>query len=316
METAAAFLYFYQEKCEYCIVETGMGGETDATNLIQRPVLSVLTSISMDHMAFLGDTLAEIAKVKAGIIKPGCPVVSAVQKPEAAEVILETAKEKQSKRYLAEPIKVHTLTADGIRFSYLWNGGWQEGETNLTGNCQVDNIACVCKILEVLKEQTDFKERLTADKIAEGFKVVVHPGRFQTVCNNPRVILDGAHNEDAARKLAQTLKSCFGSRRLLMIMGVLADKEYDKILDHLLPFAREVFVITPDNPRALSKEALAKEIQKRGGTVKLCADPKDAVQKSVKSAQEGEPILVVGSLYYLKQLRDSVSETIKMHKKQ
>ena len=306
VETAMAFLYFYQKKCDYVLLEVGMGGRTDATNLIRKPVCSVITSVSMDHMQFLGNTLTEIAQAKAGIIKKDCPIVTIMQKAEAMEAIKE------------------------IRFDHP---GLGTVTTRLTGTYQVENC---CLAVTVLKDVLGIADQT----ILDGIQNTVWPGRFEVIGEQPLFIIDGAHNEDAALQLSASVEKYFTNIPITYIIGVLADKEHKKVLEAMLPYAGAVFTVTPDNPRAMRAEELGSEAEKivdylwkeKAGRpekaqgagnspqgaenspqgagvmgslpkVRACSSMKEAVQLALEHTKKDGVILAFGSLSYLKEIR-------------
>ena len=303
VETALAFLYFYEKKCDYVLLEVGMGGETDATNLIRQPAVSVLTSISMDHMQFLGDTLEQIATVKAGIIKKNCPVVTSnTQNSEALKVIEEMAKKKEAPLFLAkqETVKELQVSMDRITFEHQILGNV---ELCMSGCYQVENANIAITVLrEVLHIEDSY--------ILQGIKKTKWPGRFEVIANNPTVILDGAHNIDAAEKLYTSLKMHFTNRRITYIIGVLADKEHEKILDKMLPLAAQVYTVTPPSPRALSGETLAEEVRSFGKEAIFCDSMEVAVKKALLSTKKEDVIVAFGSLSYLAVLKNACMEVL------
>lgn len=306
VETALAFLYFYRQKCDYVLLEVGMGGQTDATNLITGPVCSVLTSVSMDHMQFLGNSLAEIAGVKAGIIKEGCPVVTcSVQKPEVMKIIKETSENRQAELFIADmgAVKEVSYTLSGMTYRHEELG---DVELKVLGTYQIENsnlALTVCK--EVL--------HLPDEVIKEGLRKADWPGRFEVISENPLVILDGAHNEDAAEKLSQTLQKHFTKGRIAYIIGVLADKAHGKMLECLLPLAGAVYTITPPNKRALDGKALAREAESYGKKAIFCESMKEAAERALKEAREGnvDVILAFGSLSYLSALKAEINSALR-----
>lgn len=301
VETALAFVYFAKKNCDYVLLEVGMGGETDATNLITKPVCSVLTSISMDHMQFLGNTLKEIAKVKSGIIKKDCPIVTSdAQDAEVLQVIKEAAAKKGAKLLLAkqdamEVIKTEENTSKaGLSCHHKTLG---EVTLSLMGAYQVENANLAITVcLDVLA--------LPCEVIKKGLEKAYWPGRFEVICTNPTFIIDGAHNEDAAKKLYQTLQNHFTNRKITYIIGVLADKEHKKMLEIMLPLAERVYTVTPPNKRALDGADLAKEVGSLGKTAVYCAKIEDAVKHVLESAED-EVIVAFGSLSYLARIKEA-----------
>lgn len=301
VETAAAFLYFYQESCQVVVLETGMGGETDATNIIRKPLVSVLTSISIDHRNFLGDTLEEIARVKAGIIKESGQVVAA--KPEQRqiqEILEQVCKKQKAELTYGEKDRAEHLRREGeyLCFSYE---GFGEIRLSMTGAYQVENSICVLETLKILKAMG---WEISSQAVREGLRGACWEGRFSLVCRDPLFWIDGAHNEDGAKKLLETLEMGFTNEKIIYIIGVLADKEYEKILKLLLPKAQKVFTVTPDHPRGLEGRLLAKEAEKYHQNVTYCETVEEAVSLAVADGkEEGAVILAFGSLSYLGEVK-------------
>lgn len=299
IETAAAFVYFSEKKPDILLLETGMGGRLDATNIIRHPLACVLTSISMDHMQFLGDSLAKIAEEKAGIIKEGCPVFAAVQQEEVASVLQKQALAKNAPLFLCreEQINVVSHTVDKLSFSYK-NFIF---ETGMSGIYQMYNAALAIELALFLGKKQQVSQLL--EKTMEGIRVARWSGRFEKVSEHPLLIVDGAHNADAAKRLAETIENCFTNTPLTYIIGVLADKEYEKMLSILLPYATKVYTVTPEHVRALSAEQLAVAAQNWHTDVTCC----ESIEQAVWLAKEyGQPIVAFGSLSYLCQLKECI----------
>ncbi|MCD8133010.1 MAG: bifunctional folylpolyglutamate synthase/dihydrofolate synthase [Clostridiales bacterium] len=331
VESAAAFLWFYEEQCDIALVETGMGGETDATNLITKPLVSVLTSISMDHMKFLGDTLSEIAAAKAGIIKRGCPVVSVAQKPEAWEVICEKCRREDAKLILADEKSAENPVCTEGEISFLWDMSAFDGRIRceniyakkavsagdissrvritlgLRGRFQLENAVCALRVLELLKERYP---NINRSAVISGLKNTRWPGRFEKIGSSPDFYLDGAHNEDAVRKLRATLDLYFPARRMIYIMGVLADKDYVQMIRIMFRDGDRVCTLTPPSPRALSAEELTVQLKRQKIDAVSCANPRDAVSCALAEAEEEDVILAFGSLSYLSGVREAFREIL------
>lgn len=316
IETAAAFLWFFRKNCRVVILETGMGGALDATNIIRKPLCSVITSVSMDHMAFLGGTPEKIAAEKAGIIKEGCPVVTVKQQPGVHEVLRQVCEKMHTDMLEADTGKISNVHYEGEYLVFDW-GKMQRIELSLLGAYQPENAVCVIETIQRLKglktgyvrqEAPIHREfEISESDIRFGLKTVSWPGRFQIINRTPLVVLDGAHNEDAAKKLRKTLEMGFTNRKIIYIIGVLADKEYEKILQCMLPLADRVYTVTPDNPRALPGELLCEEAKKYHGHVQFASGIGTALSLALKDAermeQEAETmILAFGSLSYLGEL--------------
>ena len=288
IETAIAFLYCRDKKCDYAILETGMGGRLDAVNIIEKSRVSVITSIGIDHTAFLGDTIDKIAREKAGIIKGNGVVVTAPQTKAVTDVIEEVCCEKQAKLITAKlPENVN-----GNKFDY---GEMHNIEISLSGAFQPIN-ACVA--IEVAKELG-----IGEAQIRRGLKSAIWRGRFETICENPRVIIDGAHNEPAAKMLAQTIKAELSGQKPDFIIGVLADKEIEKIAEHTAHLADKIYAVTPDNPRAMDNKQLAEILRKYNKNTET-AEINEAVKKCM--ADKTRVTIAFGSLSYLKDIQKAV----------
>ena len=303
VETAAAFLWFYEKKCDLVLLETGMGGETDATNLITHPVCSVLTSIGMDHMQYLGNTIEEIAKVKAGIIKKGCPVVALKQGDSVCEVIKNKAEECGSRCVLVEvPQYMQEAPIWGTTLQDVHYGSVH---TALGGIWQRENLSLALAVLKLLEESG---YPITKEAVQSGIAKTIWHGRYEVLQTEPLFIIDGAHNPIAAKRLKETIEKDFTNREIIYIIGVLADKEHEKMLRLLLPGAKAVFTVTPDSPRALDGEILAKEARKYADNIWHVPDIGKAVKMAKETAKESDVILAVGSLSYLKVVKNALGQ--------
>lgn len=299
IETAMAFLYFKEKKCDIVVLETGLGGTLDATNLITTTVVSVLASISMDHMAFLGETLAEIAENKAGIMKPGVPVVSMEQQPEAMQVIEVKAAEKGCSLTVASEAGASKVRygVEKQRFDYREYKGVEIG---LAGKCQIGNAVLAIEALRVLAEK-GFPVKEQALK--EGLKKTVWRGRFTVIAKKPLFIVDGAHNEDAARKLAESVRFYFTNKKIIYIMGILKDKEYEKIIAETYAYAEQIITVTtPKNVRALPAYELAQAVKDYHPNVTAVDSLQEAVEMSYLLADKESVIIAFGSLSYLGEM--------------
>lgn len=328
IETAMAFVYFAWKKPDVLLLEVGMGGETDATNVVDNPYACVFTTISYDHMQFLGNTLEEIASVKAGIMKPGAYVCWGYQEPEVESVLerkfqnIKTEGERDGLVstkgvVVTNQLQLISENPKEMRFSYLG----KTYVTQMAGYYQMQNAALAITVFYGLwtkgflrsQEQEiicDLFGESVDNAIQIGIQNAIWPGRFEKISEQPLFIIDGAHNEDAAKQLSQTIENCFTNQSLTYIIGVLADKEHKKMLKIMLPYASKVYTITPQNARGLNGQLLleeAKEVSKEQDLVidmEFCPSVKEALDQAIAYGKEhNQPILAFGSLSYLGSLK-------------
>ena len=308
IETAAAFLYFQDEKCDLVLMEVGMGGDLDATNIIRTTVLSILVSISMDHTAFLGNTLEEIAQKKAGIIKPGCRTVTTRQESEAIKVITKTCEQLGVSCTIADPDEAVLEQESVFGQSFTYEG--QKFDISLAGVYQKENAVLALKALEILDE---LGWHTTMEQRKDGLSHTSWKGRFTVICRKPLFIVDGAHNAGAADKMEESIRHYFNGKKLIYIMGVFADKEYRTVLEKTAHFAEKIYTIeTPDNPRALPAKELAKAAREFNPGAESTKSIADAVEKAFAYAgdDENSVILAFGSLSFIGDLTRAVEERI------
>lgn len=299
IETALCFLYFKEEKCDLVLLEVGMGGDLDATNIVAKPVMEVLTKISMDHMAFLGGTLGEIAACKAGIIKPGTLVVSVRQKPEAMEVIRRRCREQGCTLRIADERLAENVSYGMERQTFSY-GDYQNLEISLAGTYQIQNAVLA---VETVRGLMNLGYDIPKLALRRGLESAVWRGRFTILMKKPYFIIDGAHNSDGARELARSVEQYFPGRRIRCIMGVFRDKEYEKIIQRTAPFVKSVIAVeTPGNERALPAKELAGVWEAYCQEVSWEESIEQAVQKSLSLAGEDEVILAFGSLSFLGEI--------------
>ena len=296
VETALSFLYFKEKQCDIVVLETGLGGALDATNIIKTTVLEVIASIGMDHMEFLGNTLEDIATQKAGIIKPHTTVVSAWQEPEAAKVITKVCEEQGCVLKTVNPSQITAVTYNiqKQQFSYK---DWKQITIPLAGSYQILNAALALEAVEALK---NLGFSLTDAQVYEGFAKTVWKGRFTLLATDPAVILDGAHNPSAAKELQRSLNLYFKGKKLYYIFGVFKDKDYEEVIRLTAPLAEHIITIqTPDNPRALPASQLKKAVEKVNPSVEAADSIQEAVKKAKHLADKEDAIIIFGSLSFL-----------------
>lgn len=299
IETAMAFLYFKEQNCDVVVLETGLGGLLDATNIITGTKTAVFASISLDHMSILGDTLEKIAENKAGIIKKGCHVVSACQTPEVLTVLRRRAEEEGCPFAAVERTGI-TKIRYGVEKQTFSYGGYRDIRITLAGRYQIENAALAVEVIEDLGKN-GFS--ITEKQWRRGLEKTVWPGRFQVIAKKPLFLVDGAHNEDAAKKLAESVRFYFTNKRIVYIMGILRDKEYDKIIQETQELAAQIITVTtPGNKRAMSAYDLAREISVYHKEVTASDSLEEAVELAYLLADKDSVILAFGSLSYLGDL--------------
>lgn len=316
--TAIAFLYFKEEGADITVLEVGLGGSGDSTNVVKKPLACAITSIAFDHMDRLGNTLAEIAVNKAGIIKEGVPVISNVPERDAAAVIARTAYEKNSKLY--DISKNKFMIFDETPFSQkvsmeIYGTDYSDVEISMTGKHQGENLKTALTIIEVLRKERKIK--VERSKLYEGLKQAVQPGRFEVLVGKsvsggeadavqyerPMVIIDGAHNEAGACALRETVSRYFEGQRVLLVTGMLADKQVDDILKHFTAITDKMIITKPDNPRKLSVERLGEILNKMGIEPVKAKDAREGVKLAESMQGEYDLILFAGSLYLIGDVR-------------
>lgn len=302
--TAIAFLYFADRQADITILEVGLGGIGDSTNVVKSPLASVITSISYDHMAQLGSSLAEIAVNKAGIIKTGCPVIANVPQRDAAKIIARKAYAMGSRLYDISGIRA--AVSDETPFSQkvsmeLYEKSYSDVEISMVGRHQAENLKTALATLEILRKSGAVK--LDREALYEGLKRARQPGRFEVISEDPLVIIDGAHNEAGAQALQETMAQHFAGKKILLVAGILADKEIDSIVKFLTKITDHIIVTEPDNPRKLAAEKLAEHVADFGVAVEVVPDVEAAVHRAKELADGYDVILFAGSLYLIGDVR-------------
>ena len=301
--TAIAFLYFLRQGCDLVVLEVGMGGRLDSTNVIPPPEAAVICNIGMDHMRELGDTLEKIAYEKAGIIKPGCDVVLYPNEDAGVmDVVRRVCQERGAALHMADFSALRPLedSIHGQRFSYRQ---YEDLRIRLLGAHQLRNAAVVLETVEALRRRG---YAIPCQAVKEGLAAAVWPGRFEVLCTDPVFIADGGHNRQCAAAVAAALQTYFPERDIDLILGVLADKDYAAILSLLVPLARRIYTVTPNSPRALGAAELARELAPYGKPTDVCVSAADAVAKAFGGAQKDAVICSVGSLYMTGEIRTAV----------
>lgn len=299
--TAIAMEYFLQKNCEIVILEVGMGGALDSTNVIPAPLVAAFTNIGLEHTEYLGNSIREIATTKGGIIKPGCRVVCYDGDVAATETIRKICDEKQVPFVLAGKgsVREKGVDLDGQTFFYRD----ECYRIPLLGSHQIRNAAVALRILETLQD-TGF--RIPKEAVKKGLEKTFWPARFEVLKKEPVFILDGGHNPQCAKALAETIDRVLKGKKVVFLTGVLADKDYEQIADLIAPYALRCVCVTPENERALPAKDYRDVFLKRG----IRAEAEDSIQEGIKQAQalaEGNPVIAFGSLYMAGTIRKELA---------
>lgn len=300
---AAAYVLFAEEECDAAVVECGMGGDTDATNVMEKPVLSVITNVQSDHCGFLGNTIGEIAVHKSGIIKHGCPAYFGDTAPDALKVVKAKADEMSAPLTIADDSEISDARYSLGEIGFRWHGA--EYSIPLCGSYQVKNALNVLNCVEILNGN-GFNISDTALK--NGLMKTKWHGRFEIFRREPLVIFDGAHNPDGIRFAADTISRYFSGKSAILI-GVMADKEYGLYADMLGKFIDKAFTVKPDNLRALDSDVLANVFLENGIPAQSFEVLKNGVNAAYSYAKEKNiPLIALGSLYMYREFVEALHE--------
>ena len=298
--TGIALRWFAHRGAEIVVLEAGMGGALDSTNVIPAPEAAVFTNIGLDHTEYLGDTVEAIARTKAGILKPGCAAALYPNTPSVCAVIESLCREMHIELYHAEPLTLVPLGHDlsGQRFR------WGELTLNLPllGEHQRNNLSLVLSVIELLRDRN---WRIPDEAICTGIEAVRWPGRFELLGRDPLFVLDGGHNPQCMDALWEAANTYLAGKKLTVITGVLADKDYASMYDRTARLATSFFTLTPPNPRALDAAALAALLQKYGKPVTVCENAAQAVHLALEATPPDGAVLAYGSLYLAAELRNA-----------
>ncbi len=297
--TAVGFECFRRAKCDVVVLEVGMGGRLDSTNVIKPPLCCAITNISLDHTDILGDTVAKVAAEKCGIIKEGTKVAASRSFPESDEVIRATCEEKGVPLRFANalPLEVKDRSLTGTLFEY-------EGEEillPLAGDHQVQNLKLALYVLVLLK---DTLSGITPKSIKEGVESAIHPARFEVISHDPAVIIDGAHNPDGMQAFGESVKRYFGDTKGVLVISMLRDKDSRESLKYIVDMFSDVYTVPINNPRAMKAEEMAQLAGEYFENITPCEDVEQALLKAYAKAKErGVHLCVCGSLYLAGEIR-------------
>ena len=300
--TALAFLYFAEQKCDYVVLECGLGGRLDATNVIKNPILSVITGIALDHTAILGDTHEKIAAEKAGIIKSVAPTLWCGAHEGAERVIREKCEKVGSKFIKVDrsSMNIKKMTLDGTDFDF---GCHKDVHIPLLGSYQPKNAANVLTAIDILRSRGI---EISEDAVRAGLESVVWHARFEIISKDPLVIADGGHNPEGIDGAVESIKQYF-TEKVGIVTGVMADKDYRYMASRMAEVGSRVFCLTPDNPRALLADDYAKVFEALGVSAVSCHSVDEAVSVALKWGKENNtPVICLGSLYMYGEIRESM----------
>ncbi len=309
--TAIAFQHFARRSVEIAVVEVGLGGRLDATNVV-RPEVSIITSLSLDHTYLLGTTLEAIAGEKAGIVKPGIPVVSAPQRPQALAVIEEVCRQQAAPltkvgtdwTYEAGPADIDGQSFSARRISGRMSELEGEYRIPLLGRHQLENALCAIAALDIARGP-DLPA--SAEAVRAGLRQVSWPGRLEIVSRQPLVVVDCAHNPYSAQVLGQALQEWFPGRRWVLIYGASADKDAAGMLEALLPLAKYVIATRSDHPRATAPTEIADEVATAGGGAEVSVSVQQAIRRAFEIVEPEDGLLITGSIFLVADAREELA---------
>ena len=300
--TAMAFDYFAAEKCDIVVLEVGVGGALDSTNIIPAPEVAVVTNIGLDHTDLLGNTLEEIATVKAGILKEGCLGVFYPGTPQVEQVYTTLCREKNIPCTVADfsclQLKHHDLEGQRFDWKHL-----QDLQIPLLGGHQLCNGAVVLETIACLQAKG---WKIREDHIRQGLENVTWPGRFEIVARDPLFIIDGGHNPQCIEALVGNIKDYLAGRKVIALTGVLADKDYGEMFRPVIPLVEQFVCITPDNPRKMEARELARYLEQAGAKATGTDTVEEGVALARTLAGRQGVILCFGSLYSIGEIRSAV----------
>ena len=300
--TAMAYIYFYEQKVDVAIIETGLGGLLDSTNIIKKPLASVITTISMDHMNILGDSIEEIAYQKAGIIKENCPVFIYPNDSVAMGVFSKKVEDTNSSSFTFSKDEIEIKQADDKANIFDFRN-YKDVKLKLLGKHQIYNACLALLILDYFKKDFNIDEKIIKDALENTENI----GRLTTISSNPRVIVDGSHNKEAIDALIDTLKS-FSYEKLIIGFSVLNDKDYEYIIRRLSEIADELIVTSIDNPRAFVFDELSDITKEKFKAAITIEDNKKAYEYSKNICGRNDLVLWCGSLYLISDIINYQSE--------
>ncbi len=307
--TAIAFLYFERHNCDVIVLEVGLGGRLDSTNIIPSPLLSVITGIDFDHTDLLGDTIEKIAAEKGGIIKTGCPVLYGGNDPAAHDTLQGIANERNADFFTVKQdrLQINRFSTEGTNFDF---GTLTSLDLPLLGSYQPRNAATVLTALEILNQTGAL--RISETAIRQGFSSVVWHARFEKLNDSdPAIFFDGSHNPQGIAAATETVETYFPNQKVTILTGVMRDKNFEVMIRSIGRIAHQVITVTPSNPRSLPAEEYAEHFRTQGISAQSCTSIQDAAKKAIVIAKESHtPLVCLGSLYLYGELSDAIDQAL------
>ena len=302
--TAIAMEYYATEQCDIVVLEVGMGGALDSTNVIDAPEVAVIMNIGLEHTEYLGSTLQEITQTKGGIVKPGCACVAYPSEPIVLDTLSSLCRERGVPLLVADTggLSAEDASIHGQHFSY---GSWAHLTLPLLGEHQLKNAAVALTVIETLRNRG---WKISDAAVELGMRSVKWPARLEVLHRQPVFLLDGGHNPQCAGALAEAISAYLPGQKVTFLLGILADKAYEQMLDIVLPFGAQYICLTPNNPRALSAEQLAACLSKRGQAAKIANSVSDGIRMALEA---NGPVVAFGSLYLAGEIRTAFPAEIK-----
>lgn len=297
--TAVGMLYFLEAGCQLVVLEVGLGGRLDSTNVIPAPEAAVITNIGLEHTQELGNTLAQIAREKSGIVKKGCRAVLYHQTREVEAVVEEACRELDVELTLTAPetLQVQSSNRDGQTFLYRGQGPFH---ISLLGAYQVNNAATAIETIWALERQG---WHIPREALLEGLSQAKWPARMELVRREPDVFLDGGHNPQCMEAIRNSLQQLYPGKKVLFLTGVLADKDYPDMFRQILPLAKGFVTITPESPRAMTAQELAAYLQENGAQAVPCDSTAQGLETVLAQARADDVVCICGSLYMIGEVR-------------
>ncbi len=310
--TAMAFIYFCEEKVDWAVMEVGLGGRLDATNIV-KPRISVITNVDFDHTHVLGTELEKIAEEKAGIIKKGVPVVTSIEDDALLKALREKCEEKGSELFVLKDFASFVQKELNLNYQVFDVNGmvnkYKDLKMSLLGRHQLTNALATIKTIELLK---DGGLEVTKEHIRKGLESTKWPGRFEIICKKPLVVLDCAHNPAGMKVLSQALQDLFKREKIVLVIGTMKDKEIPRIVKEIAPIAGRVIITKPKLDRAADPKIIQEEMRKYSEDITIIEDVVEAVNYAVESAKDDEIVSITGSIFLIGEVMENLDNEIKL----